>query len=325
MCLAAGLAGHPPSAGFPTDSVARRYAWWCCCSAPFDIGATCEAAFHLPGYEAAGADVASQMQARASCPASLASQANGATMRAAPLAIWAHRLAPGAIVAAAATVARLSHASLPCQDANAAYVLALAELIRRPGDAAAAIAVAEGWAAAYACSEVQQWLAAARDDAAMAGYRADRQIGWVRHGLQLTFHHLHMGSGYEQGLRHTLLAGGDTGEGGDACPPWAAEPRRQQRGQRMVQPRNRAAQLASPSSPKPLPPCADTNAAIVGGMLGALHGVEGIPAAMRAAVQLSGSTADSRERPDQLHGQRLEPVALQLYTEAVRDAEATSV
>lgn len=28
LCLAAGLVGHPPSAGFPASRVARQYAWW---------------------------------------------------------------------------------------------------------------------------------------------------------------------------------------------------------------------------------------------------------------------------------------------------------
>ncbi len=27
LCLAHGLVGHPPSAGFPSESVAAQYAW----------------------------------------------------------------------------------------------------------------------------------------------------------------------------------------------------------------------------------------------------------------------------------------------------------
>lgn len=60
-------------------------------------------------------------------------------------------------------------------------------------------------------------------------------------------------------------------------------------------------------------------------MLGALHGASGIPAAMRAAVQDSGSATAGRKRPEELWGRRLEPLAQQLFAEAVRDAEAEAL
>lgn len=149
---------------------------------------------------------------------SLASKANGALMRATPLAIWAHRLPAQAIAAAAAADARLSHPNQATQDASAAYVIAVASLIRQPGDAAAALAAAEGWAAEHACPEVQQWLAAARDDGAMQQYQATAMIGFVKHAFQLAFYHLRLRSSFVDGLRHTLLAGGDTGRRrGVAC------------------------------------------------------------------------------------------------------------
>lgn len=196
------------------------------------------------------------MQARARNPASLASQANGATMRAAPLAIWGHRLAPAAIAAAAAADARLSHPSRACQDANAAYALALAALIRQPGDAAAALAAAEGWAAEFGCSDVQSWLAAARDDALMAAYRAGAQQGWVRHGLQLAFYHLRRRSGYEPGLRHVLLAGGDTGEGLAPVQGWGGSCGGGGPACRLAPARQPLRQHCPGSHPSPpLPPC----------------------------------------------------------------------
>lgn len=142
---------------------------------------------------------------------SAASKANGALMRATPLAIWAHRLPAQAIAAAAAADARLSHPNQATQDANAAYVIAVASLVRQPGDAAAALEAAEGWAAEHACSEVQQWLAASRDDSAMQHYQASPLIGFAKHAFQLAFYHLRQRSGFVEGLRHTLLAGGDTG------------------------------------------------------------------------------------------------------------------
>lgn len=134
-------------------------------------------------------------------------------MRTTPLAIWAHRLPTEAIAAAAAADARLSHPNQSTQDANAAYVVALASLIRQPGDAAAALAAAEGWAAEHACSEVRQWLATAADESSMQHYQATALTGFAKHAFQLAFYHLRRRSGFEEGLRHTLLAGGDTGGG----------------------------------------------------------------------------------------------------------------
>lgn len=121
------------------------------------------------------------MQANAA--ASLGSKANGAAMRAIPLAVWGHRLEPAAVADAAAADALLSHPSEACQHANAAYVLACATLVRTAGDAAAALAAAEGWAEAHACAEVRAWLAGARDDTAMESYDAAPQMGengWLR-------------------------------------------------------------------------------------------------------------------------------------------------
>lgn len=285
--MAHGLAGHAPSAGFPANSVAQEYAWWCNKSGPFDIGQTTRQAFRLPFDQTT--DYAGRLHANVQNDGSLGSKANGATMRATPLAIWAHRLGDAAIAAAAAQDAGLSHPSQECRDANAAYVLALASLVRSPGDAEAALAAAEGWAEAHACTEVQQWLAAARDDAALEGYDATHQIGFVKHAMLLTFYHLRRRSGFVEGLKHTLLAGGDT----------------------------------------------DTNAAIVCGMLGALHGVQGIPAAMRSQVetyqwrQPDSSAGQPRQptcgadcvRPERLWGAQVAKLARQLYEDAVQEQE----
>lgn len=131
-------------------------------------------AFSLQHFSQASG-FAARVQANAAANGS--SKSNGATMRATPLAIWAHRLDSAAVAAAAADDASLSHPSQACQHANAAYVLACAALIRAPGDAAAALAAAEGWAQRHACAEVQGWLAEARDDAAMGGYDAAPQMG----------------------------------------------------------------------------------------------------------------------------------------------------
>ncbi|PRW32678.1 ADP-ribosylation Crystallin J1 [Chlorella sorokiniana] len=280
LCLAYGLAGNPPSGGFPAQAVGREYVWWANSSEPFDIGVTTATAFSLP-YGQQVADHAAAIQGNVQNAQSLASKANGALMRATPVAIWAHRLPAQAIAAAAAADARLSHPNQATQDANAAYVIAVASLIRQPGDAAAALAAAESWAAEHACLEVQQWLAGARDVSVMQQYQATAMIGFAKHAFQLAFYHLRQRSSFLEGLQHALLAGGDT----------------------------------------------DTNAAIVCGMLGALHGAAAIPADLRSKVESYEWTAGmphggSCVRPDQLRGKHLVPLAGQLYGDAMRDAAA---
>lgn len=62
------------------------------------------------------------------------SQSNGSLMRVAPLAIWAcaHGFAPDRVADMARAEARLSHPHPVCQDANAVYCLALTSLLRPP-------------------------------------------------------------------------------------------------------------------------------------------------------------------------------------------------
>lgn len=73
------------------------------------------------------------------------SQANGALMRVAPLAVWGHRLSPAELADHAAADARLSHPNQACCDASAAYSIAVAHLIAHPGDAAGALQAACAW------------------------------------------------------------------------------------------------------------------------------------------------------------------------------------
>jgi ADP-ribosylglycohydrolase len=95
--------------------------------------------------------------------------------------------------------------------------------------------------------------------------KADTQIGFIRHGFVRAFYFLISGSSYEDAIRETLLAGGDT----------------------------------------------DTNAAIVGGLIGAAVGVEGIPLRMREAV-MTCDTSKGRPRPEWLHPRNLYALANEL-------------
>ena len=234
---------------------ALHYARWVA-SDPFDIGATTAASLGCLRHaawatraEEASADVAMTEAARERC---MASKANGSLMRATPLGVWGARRADSEVIAAAQADARLSHPNAACVDACVAYVLAVASLVRAPGDAARALDLAHGWARANACEEVRTWL-----DEAEAGKDVPYtpQDGFVRIAFTHAFRHLRLGTEYTAALRETLAGGGDT----------------------------------------------DTNACIVGGLLGAHAGASAIPQAMKEAVLACDHRRGRHARPEPLH------------------------
>ncbi len=234
---------------------ASHYARWVA-SDPFDIGATTAASLGCLRQAAwaarakeAGAHVAMTEAARERC---MQSKANGSLMRATPLGVWGARRADREVIAAAQDDARLSHPNASCVDAAAVYVLAIASLVRAPGDVTLALTLVSDWAHANACEEVRGWL----DDAA-AGKDVPYgpQDGFVRIAFTHAFRHLRAGTPYTTALRETLAGGGDT----------------------------------------------DTNACIIGGLLGARWGAAAIPAAMRTAVLACDHRKGAHARPDALH------------------------
>ena len=252
MSLLNALAEAPET---PLGAAASHYARWVA-SDPFDIGATTAASLGCLRHAAwaarakeAGIDVAMTEAARERC---MQSKANGSLMRATPLGVWGARRADAEVVAAAQDDARLSHPNASCVDAAAVYVLAIASLVRVPGDAARALALVETWARANACEEVRAWL----DDAA-AGKDVPYtpQDGFVRIAFTHAFRHLRAGTPYISALRETLAGGGDT----------------------------------------------DTNACIIGGLLGARWGASSIPAPMKAAVLECDHRRGRHARPEALH------------------------
>ena len=237
------------------SAAAAHYARWAA-SEPFDIGVTTARSLGClreSGWAArareAGVAVAMTEAARERC---MPSKANGSLMRATPLAVWGATRDDAALVAAARDDAQLSHPNPACVDAGVAYVLAIASLIRAPGDAVRALEVASTWARDNACEEVRGWL----DDA-----DADRRVpyspqdGFVRIAFTHAFRHLRIGTTYVDALRETLAGGGDT----------------------------------------------DTNACIIGGLVGARWGAGGIPDAMKQAVLGCDTRRGKNPRPDMLH------------------------
>ncbi|MDB4934829.1 MAG: hypothetical protein JWP87_1801 [Labilithrix sp.] len=247
MSLLNALAAREPAAA--------HYARWVA-SDPFDIGATTARSLGClrdPSWSArareAGIEVAMTEAARERC---MPSKANGSLMRATPLGVWGARRGDGELIAAAQADARLSHPNPACVDAATAYVLAIASLVRAPGNGKLAFDVAETWAQRDACEEVRGWVADARAGTIVPYTPQD---GFVRIAFTHAFRHLQLGSGYVDALRETLAGGGDT----------------------------------------------DTNACIVGGLLGARWGAGAIPEPMKAAVLGCDTRAGRNPRPDVLH------------------------
>jgi ADP-ribosylglycohydrolase len=119
---------------FADDSVAAAYGYWRQ-SAPFDVGGTLgRATAAILQARARGQD---PVQA-ARREANRASEANGALMRQSPLAVWGHALDPATLAASVHADTTLTHPNRVCQDASAAFLAALAAVIREGLDAQAA-------------------------------------------------------------------------------------------------------------------------------------------------------------------------------------------
>ncbi|KAL4854704.1 putative ADP-ribosyl glycohydrolase L543 [Chlorella vulgaris] len=246
-CVSGLLANSAPAA----VALAQRYDAWFN-SGPFDTGATCRRAF---GTGLGTGD----MEARFTAVMKLNyfSKANGALMRATPIAARYH--ASPDLDSMASLDARLSHPNPVCVDANRVYCATIAALIRT-GDRAVALDLIDSMDDVE--KEVRAMIAESRcgppQDATV-------QAGYLKWGFTAALAHLRLGSTYEQAIRQVLSAGGDT----------------------------------------------DTNAAIVGGVMGALWGLQGIPQAWRDAVLLPAST-DEHQRPPWLSSRQFLDLAPRL-------------
>ena len=179
------------------------------------------------------------------------------------MGIWGHQLPDETLAEYARADSGLSHPNPSCRDAVASYVIAIASLIREPGNAEQALERAEQWAQHNACDEVKDWLKEAALNVKTPYHPLD---GFVRIGFTHAFRHLRLQTPYEDAIRETLEGGGDT----------------------------------------------DTNACIVGGLLGALWGPEAIPTWMKEPV-LSCNTNQGQARPEFLHTTQLPQIFQQLF------------
>jgi len=236
-------------------NAAAHYARWAA-SDPFDIGVTTRnamACLRDPASIARANELGIEViMAEAAQAKNMGSKANGSLMRATPLGVWGADRDDEVLAAAAREDALLSHPNPVCVDAGILYVLAIASLVRAPGDVVRALTLAGNWSRDHACEEARTWL-----DEALAGTSVPYhpQDGFVRIAFTHAFRHLVLGTPYLDALRETLAGGGDT----------------------------------------------DTNACIVGGLLGARWGAQAIPEPMRAAVLGCDTKLGRHARPEELH------------------------
>ncbi|MGI8967693.1 MAG: ADP-ribosylglycohydrolase family protein [Chloroflexota bacterium] len=186
---------------FAQESVLGAYVAWLD-SGPFDIGRTIRAGLH-PALQA----VPHERLAVVKGKANKESQANGALMRQSPLAIWGYCLPAVELDMMVRADTILTHPHRICQDASAAFVVALAAAIRGGLNAKKTHNVALEWSADHGSSpEVTKVLEAACDS------RPDyeRLAGWVLVALQNAFFQALHAKSFEEGLVDTVMGGGDT-------------------------------------------------------------------------------------------------------------------
>ncbi|MBN1320817.1 MAG: ADP-ribosylglycohydrolase family protein [Thermoleophilia bacterium] len=130
--------------GFDPGEAAVAYAHWFG-SPPFDYGGTTAQALR-PALAALGRGEDPASVARAAQEAaSRESQANGALMRVSPLGILAHALASTDAAELARRDAALTHPHQVCQDASAVFVVAIAHAVREGPGAKETYAFVREW------------------------------------------------------------------------------------------------------------------------------------------------------------------------------------
>jgi len=216
---------------FEAEAVAGAYVDWLATD-PFDVGNTIGYALRvLRGARTWGGNLVRAARDAGPGP----SEANGAMMRQSPLAIFGAALPSDTLDRHVRDDTALTHPHQVCQDASAAFIGALAAVIRDGLNAEAAYEVARAWDREHGSSPtVTATLAAARTGPPAFG----RNPGHVLVALQNAFFQALHATTLEEGLVATVMGGGDT----------------------------------------------DTNGAIAGALLGALHGRDAIPQQWRQAV-----------------------------------------
>jgi ADP-ribosylglycohydrolase/fructose-1,6-bisphosphatase/inositol monophosphatase family enzyme len=191
--------------GFGAEATAHAYHFWWK-SHPFGFGATVSRALEAISH----ADVKGNRAAEtARGAADEKSQANGSLMRTSPLGIWGWRRPPAELAAHARTDSAITHPHPVCQDACAAYTIAIAHAIRTGASAREVYEHALRWAKENSVEmPVRMALmeASQRPPQDYSGWNA----GWVLIALRNAFYQLLHAPNLEEGVVASVMAGGDT-------------------------------------------------------------------------------------------------------------------
>lgn len=195
-----------------------------------------------------------------------ASKANGSLMRISPLGVWASRVSIQDAVDAARQDARLTHPNLSCQWAAAAYVVAIRHLMLNRGDNIGSIETAKRMLASEKHSQA--------DSTDSGG--AEEVENWIVDAIEGNLPAFHPQAGYIRiAFTHAFYHL-------HRATPYIESIRTTLMGGGDT----------------------DTNACIVGGLMGALYGIDAIPEEMCTAL-LQCDVRKGRVRPSWLHTQKL--------------------
>ncbi|NEP10577.1 MAG: ADP-ribosylglycohydrolase family protein [Symploca sp. SIO2C1] len=261
LCLAQALA---QSKNFEIETVAQTYAQWVA-SKPFDIGSTTAAS--LGSYsQSQWQEVLEQegyaaVMTQAAAQRCMKSKANGSLMRISPLGIWGYQFNNEELAKFAQQDSRLSHPNPSCCYAVACYTIAISSLIREPGDRKTAFNSAKSWLESQAKRAQNKEFASNQGQAEVLSWLQDAE-----NNINISYHP-HAGFvkiAFTHAFRHLLL-GSDYFEairetlsgGGDT----------------------------------------DTNACIVGGLIGAACGAKAIPEEMTQLVLNCDTQQGANPRP----------------------------
>jgi ADP-ribosyl-[dinitrogen reductase] hydrolase len=190
--------------GYRQEAAARGYVDWYQ-SHPFDVGGTTAQAL---GSVSADDLLAGRAAAIANARGNRLSQANGSLMRISPLGIWGASVPADQLAEHARADSQITHPNPVCQEACAAYAVAIAHAIATGSSPTHLYEHALGWTKEHSCEPtVSEALRRAADEPP-----ADflNQPGWVLIALQNAFYQLLQAPNLEDGVVASAMAGGDT-------------------------------------------------------------------------------------------------------------------
>jgi ADP-ribosyl-[dinitrogen reductase] hydrolase len=277
LCLAQALAESP---NFDRETIARNYARWVD-SNPFDIGSTTEkslgACTQSPWQELLAKQGYATVMTQAASQYCMSSKANGSLMRSSPLGIWGYRLRDEELAHLARQDSQLSHPHPSCGYAVACYVIAIANLMRSLGDRHLAFQNTKQW--------LESQILIAQNPLELAA--VEEVLSWLSNAEN----HVNLECYPHEGFVKIALthAFHHLGLGSD------------------YETAIRETLLGGGDT--------DTNACIVGGLIGAACGVDAIPEVMKHSVLCCDTRVGQNPRPKFLSATQVPSLVQQLLPE----------